>query len=204
MPNEEKKPQKTPADAFAEMLPFLLPILLVAFLLSFTSLSTERLEDIFYVAIEKLIYPISFLVFLLFVSVFTFVFYSYKLGQLLAEEKENAIAKQKKPEKTTQNKRWQRVLEHISSDHPNDWRIAILEADTILDDLLEKRGYIDDTVSGKLKQIEKGDILTLDNAWEAHKKRNKIAHDPSFEMDKREAERIIDLYRSVFEELNFI
>ena len=204
MPNEEKKPIKTPSSTFAEIFIYLFPLFLLFFLLSFISINTERLEDVFYVLIDKLFYPIFFLIFLLFISVSAFVFYSYKLSQILAEEREKAVDKQKKPEKSIQNRRWQRVLDHISSNHPNDWRIAVLEADTILDDFLVKKGYVDESVSGKLKQIKKEDLSTLENAWEAHKKRNKIAHDPSFEMDKREAERIIELYRSVFEEMGEI
>ncbi len=101
--------------------------------------------------------------------------------------------------------RWQEVIRHSSSDNPNDWRQAILEADIMLDDLMSRKGYMGESLGEKLKQANRGDIHTIDNAWEAHKIRNRIAHDGSdFNLDERETRRAIHLYRSVFEELGYI
>jgi hypothetical protein len=103
------------------------------------------------------------------------------------------------------NPKWQRVQEHINSDNPSDWRLAILEADIILDELLDSLGYIGDTIGDKLKKANKGDFVTLNDAWEAHKIRNAIAHQGSdFILTQREALRIINLYRVVFEEFDYI
>lgn len=103
------------------------------------------------------------------------------------------------------NRRWERVLEHMNSDNQNDWKFAILEADIILDDLLDVMGYRGETVSDKLKRVEPSDFETIEAAWEAHKVRNVIAHEGTdFVVTQREAKRIIDLYRVVFEEFHFI
>jgi hypothetical protein len=77
------------------------------------------------------------------------------------------------------NKRWVRVMSHIDSQNESDWRLAILEADLILEEMLEKMGYKGETIGDKLKGIEKSDFNTLNEAWEAHKIRNQIAHDGS-------------------------
>ena len=62
-----------------------------------------------------------------------------------------------------------------------------------------------DTIGDKLKAVEKSDFLTIDNAWEAHKARNQIAHDGAdFQLNQREAMRIISLYESVFREFQMI
>lgn len=103
------------------------------------------------------------------------------------------------------NRRWERVLEHMNSDNQNDWKFAILEADIILDDLLDVMGYRGETVSDKLKRVEPSDFETIEAAWEAHKVRNVIAHEGTdFVVTQREAKRIINLYRVVFEEFHFI
>jgi hypothetical protein len=103
------------------------------------------------------------------------------------------------------NKRWVRVTEHINSENESDWRLAILEADLILEDILNKIGYKGENIGDKLKNVEKSDFHTLDLAWEAHKVRNQIAHaGGDFRIDKKEAKRIISLYEEVFKEFHFI
>lgn len=106
---------------------------------------------------------------------------------------------------SNKNIRWERVLEMANSDSPGDWRVAILEADTMLDDLTTSMSYHGDTLGDKLKAIEKSDFNTLDLAWEAHKVRNRIAHSGTdFILTSRETRRVIDLYRKVFEEFDYI
>lgn len=103
------------------------------------------------------------------------------------------------------NPRWERIEEHMASDSQGEWRVAILEADIILEEMLEAMGYHGDSIGDRLKQIEKSDFTSLDSAWEAHKVRNQIAHEGSdYNLTAREARRVIDLYRSVFEEFRYI
>ncbi|MES2470878.1 MAG: hypothetical protein V4526_01455 [Patescibacteria group bacterium] len=102
--------------------------------------------------------------------------------------------------------RWRNVLVHIDSENPNDWKQAIIDADSMLDVMLTSVGFLGDGVGEKLKRArEQGAFATIDNAWEAHLVRNRIAHDGSdFVIDKREARRIIMLYKDVFHEFYYI
>lgn len=103
------------------------------------------------------------------------------------------------------NPKWQRIMTNIESVNSADWKIAVLEADIMLDELLSTTVAHGDTVADKLKSIEKSDFTTIDLAWEAHKIRNRIAHDgESFVLTQRDARRAIDLYKQVFEEFAFI
>jgi len=103
------------------------------------------------------------------------------------------------------NPKWIKVLGHINSDNPSDWRLAILEADIMLDEMLDKMGYPGQTLGEKLKMVERSDFDTLDLAWEAHKMRNNIAHEGSdLIMSKDEASRVITLFERVFKEFRYI
>lgn len=103
------------------------------------------------------------------------------------------------------SRRWETVSRHIESPNQNDWRQAIMEADIILDDLLNKMEYRGESIGEKLKRVEKSDFNTLDEAWEAHKMRNQIAHEgSSVPLSHYEAKRIINLYKKVFEEFYYI
>ncbi len=103
------------------------------------------------------------------------------------------------------NPKWQRILTLSESVNDSDWKLAIIEADIMLADLLDKVNLSGDTIGDKLKQIDKSDFRTIENAWEAHKVRNQIAHDGSeFILNQREVRRVIALYQSVFEEFEMI
>lgn len=102
-------------------------------------------------------------------------------------------------------RRWQKISDHINSENPSDWRLAILEADIILEEMLDHMGLHGETMSEKLKSVEKSDFVNIDLAWEAHKIRNTIAHEGiDFEISHREARRVIGLYETVFKEFHFI
>lgn len=103
------------------------------------------------------------------------------------------------------NEKWQRVVVHINSANPSDWKLAILECDIMLGEILEKMGYLQESIGEKLKVIEPSDFSNIESAWEAHKIRNAIAHEGSdFMINEREAKRVIGLYEVVFREFEYI
>lgn len=102
-------------------------------------------------------------------------------------------------------KRWARIMEHAQTTNENDWRHAIIEADIILDELLDAQGYKGDTMGDKLKQVERSDFRTIDMAWEAHKVRNRVAHEGSaLSLNEREVRRVMSLFEHVFKEFHII
>lgn len=103
------------------------------------------------------------------------------------------------------NPEWERVKERVESDNPSEWRLAVLDADVILERMVERMQYQGDTLSDKMRNIERSDFNTIDAAWEAHKVRNKIAHEgEDFVITQREARRVIKLYEEVFREFHYI
>ena len=101
--------------------------------------------------------------------------------------------------------RWKRVLEQVHSDSEKAARLSILEADIMLNELLDVRGYKGETMADKMRGVDRANWNTIDLAWEAHKIRNKIAHEgETHPISGREARRVIALYERVFREFNFI
>ena len=101
--------------------------------------------------------------------------------------------------------RWNRIVEQAHSENEQNWRLAILEADIMLNELLDLKGYSGDTMVDKMKRIQRADFNTVDDAWEAHKVRNRIAHEGSaHQLNDRETRRIIGLYERVLKEAKVI
>ena len=97
--------------------------------------------------------------------------------------------------------KWNSVTTKIESDNESDWRQAIIEADIILGDILTTEGYKGEGIGEQLRRVDKADFHTLDQAWEAHKIRNLIAHEgSSHPLNKYEARRVINLFHQVFKE----
>jgi uncharacterized membrane protein len=98
--------------------------------------------------------------------------------------------------------RLEEVFMHSVSEDPNDWKLAIIEADVILDSVLKDRGYVGNSLGERLRNISPRQMKTLDDAWEAHKVRNQIAHaGADFVLTRRIAEETINRYQRVFTEL---
>jgi hypothetical protein len=105
----------------------------------------------------------------------------------------------------SKNPRWSKTLNYLFSQHSSDWKLAIIEADAILEDLLEERGFIGENLGDKLKSANQENFPQLTKAWEVHTIRNKIAHEGlAFELSHHEAKRVIALYEEIFHTYGFI
>jgi hypothetical protein len=104
-----------------------------------------------------------------------------------------------------ENPRWMHIQSLMAGDQPSQWREAIIEADILLEDILRRQGHTGAGVGEMLKQANTANFVTLDNAWEAHKVRNDIAHRGSeLELSETNARRAIAKYETVFREFQAI
>jgi len=98
--------------------------------------------------------------------------------------------------------RFTELQTHLDSDNPNDWKLAIIEADIILDDVLKHQGYTGTSLGERLRNISPANLSSLDDAWQAHKVRNQIAHaGADFVLTQKMAREAINQYKRVFVEL---
>jgi len=154
-------------------------------------------------------YIFYFKLLLIFISVFcTFLIidFLYRLITVRKEERAWELEQVLKniPAQENGNSRWLAVENLLDSDNDSDWRLAVIEADKMLDELLVVLGYQGESLGDRLLLVEKGDMLSLDEAWEAHKYRNKIAHENAFQVSEYEAKRVVGMYKKVFQEYKFI
>lgn len=104
-----------------------------------------------------------------------------------------------------ENPTWTNIRAKLLSDNESDWRLAIIEADIYLESILRDRGYPGDTLADKLKSTNRNDLPSLQNAWDAHMVRNRIAHDgQNFTLTQPEARRVLANFEIVFRDLGVI
>jgi len=139
------------------------------------------------------------------IGLFIIVYCTVRLFELRKREEEYYSTLIIAPDAGGGNPRWQHIESLLEGTTPSEWREAIIEADIMLDDALTRKGYVGDGVGEKLKSADKLTFSTLDDAWEAHKVRNQIAHEGSaFILSESLARRTIARYESVFREFKVI
>lgn len=102
------------------------------------------------------------------------------------------------------NRDWARLVGLVESENPAEWKIAVLDADKMLEALTIQLGFEGSSLGERLKNADASRMRTLQNAWEAHKIRNRIAHEPQHVLTKREARRAMTLFETVFKEFALV
>lgn len=116
----------------------------------------------------------------------------------------HALAKDKEMERTL-NPRWKYILTLIDSPNESDWRISIIEADTLLEETFKDKGLVGDSMSELLEEAKLNGYMGVQGAWDAHMIRNRIAHEgQAFPLTQVEGRRVIKLYQNIFEYLEVI
>ncbi len=96
---------------------------------------------------------------------------------------------------------WQSVLDKLNSGDEANFKLAVIEADKLFDDLLKRSGYQGDDMGERLRQITPEQLSNIDEVWQAHKMRNRLVHEPDFQLREHEAKRIIEIYQKAFQNL---
>lgn len=137
-----------------------------------------------------------------------FIYAKVRFEALAAEEQrrlregEDMWAERYGGEESAPHGRWAEIQAHLREDNPNSWKIAIIEADIFLESILTDNGYVGSTIGEKLKSANTASFTTIQDAWEAHKVRNEIAHagQNDYILTRRVAQETILRYERVFRE----
>jgi hypothetical protein len=122
----------------------------------------------------------------------------------IRHEIEKARIRNKEKERN-ENPKWHYILTLAESPNESDWRVAIMEADSMLEDVLRDRGLSGTTLSELLEGAKESGYRSIQDAWDAHIIRNKIAHEGAdFPLSQVEVRRVIKMFQNFFEELEVI
>ncbi|MFT5849702.1 MAG: hypothetical protein ACI9H6_000516 [Patiriisocius sp.] len=138
------------------------------------------------------------------------IIYSYiRFGQLSELEASNLMDAEnlwkQQHGASQENRRWTEIQRHVASGQPNDWKLSIIEADIILGEELTKSGFPGHSIGEQLKSAGKTGFATVQDAWDAHLIRNKIAHQGAdFVLTQGMAKEAMIKYERVFKEFGAV
>lgn len=99
---------------------------------------------------------------------------------------------------------WSEVERHFFAGDDSDLKIAIIKADTLLDEALREAGVRGADIGDRLRQLTPSELPNLEHVWEAHKLRNRIAHEATFALKRDLAERALTVYEEALEHLGVL
>ncbi|MBM3250815.1 MAG: hypothetical protein FJZ07_01060 [Candidatus Nealsonbacteria bacterium] len=98
-------------------------------------------------------------------------------------------------------KQWQKVVKRLEVANEAECKLAVIESDSLLDDVLEKAGYSGETIGERLKQVDSAVLPNIENVWQAHKIRNNIVHDPDYRLTLEQAKKTVAIYEQALRDL---
>ena len=102
------------------------------------------------------------------------------------------------------DKKWQLVLTRMKRADEANLKLAVIEADKLLDSILIHMGYKGKDMSERLQQVGPAQLSCLDDVWLAHKVRDRIVKEPDHHLSTAEAQSAIAAYEKAFKELQLL
>jgi hypothetical protein len=90
--------------------------------------------------------------------------------------------------------KWEKIRKRMKSKNESDYKVSIIEADNIIDDLIKRMGYKGENMTERLDGINPGQVENIEDLKKAHEIRNRIIHDESFKLNKEEAEKTLSYF----------
>jgi hypothetical protein len=126
-----------------------------------------------------------------------------KMSNLIKEEITEIKAELNPPKEavTPYDNRWQEIKNHVNSFKESEWKLAVIEADKLVDDALKAAGFPGESMGERLMLIKPGQLLNLQYLWDAHKLRNLLVHDANYQVTHRQAIWAVEAFERVLREL---
>jgi len=93
-------------------------------------------------------------------------------------------------------KQWDRIKKRIESGSEADYKLAIIDADDYLAEILDSRGYDGKDFQEAIQKAGRLIATILEDVITAHEVRNSIVYDPNYKLSVADAKKILSTYQS--------
>ena len=100
--------------------------------------------------------------------------------------------------------KWHKIAQRLKKGQENEYKLAFIQADEMLDNNLEKMGYQGASLGQRLEQIKAETISNIEDVWKAHKIKNNIIHDPNYKLTLDQAQKALNIYKKALHELEVL
>lgn len=101
-------------------------------------------------------------------------------------------------------KRWKEITSRLDGQNISHYKVAVLEADAFIENLIGQMGYEGKNFKERLEHIPDGKIISLQSLREAHEVRNRIVREEDFALSHDDAKETLTKYQKLLEELRLL
>ena len=98
-------------------------------------------------------------------------------------------------------KAWAKITARLETGLESEYKLAVIEADSMLNDILKGMGFGGETLGERLERLTAATLPNLEQIWGAHKIRNNIVHDPDYRLTLDEARKVLGIYEQALRDL---
>lgn len=99
---------------------------------------------------------------------------------------------------------WNTIVQRMATMREAEYKLAIIEADKLFDELLKSMGYKGKDMGERLQQVTPDQLSNISAIWRSHKVRNFISHDTKYHLTFSEAQQAVKNYEDAFVELGVL
>ena len=99
-------------------------------------------------------------------------------------------------------KKWEGIEKDLEKGTEPEMKLAVVEADSLLDNVLRIMGYDGKDMTSRLEKINTNIIEDLEDLKKYHKIYSNIIHDPTYRLDSKLAEEALKAYRKALVDLD--
>jgi hypothetical protein len=99
--------------------------------------------------------------------------------------------------------RWMAIEQSLVRDNEASYHMAILNGDKLVDQALRDKGFRGATMGDRMKS-GKDRLPHRNHLWDAHKLRNKIAHEPEVRIGYDQSRRALSAFKQTLKDLGAI
>ncbi|MDP2967548.1 MAG: hypothetical protein Q8N87_04040 [bacterium] len=98
-------------------------------------------------------------------------------------------------------KSWKKIAVRTDTGLESEYKLAVIEADNMLDEILKKMGYGGESLGERLEKLTAATLPDIEGIREVHQVRNNIIHDPNYKLSLNETRRLLDIFEKAFKDL---
>jgi hypothetical protein len=100
-------------------------------------------------------------------------------------------------------KEWSKIEQYLASSSPDEYKMAILSADALVEGVLNDTGYAGDDMSQQLNLLQKAKPHEAELLTKAHQLRNRIIFEKNFTLDKATTKETLEVYKDYLKKFDF-
>lgn len=92
--------------------------------------------------------------------------------------------------------KWNKIIKRLKKGKDAELKLAVIDADQMVTDVLNKIGYPGATLGESLSRMDAETLTNLESVKEAHEIASSVMHDPNYDLSIDSAEKVLRAYKN--------